>query len=159
MADGTLTVAQVETEAALRITALDASAYNQGTDTKTITATWAEFRSFSQRGVGPASVAHLGFSANVESSPNSGTERDGAREHARLRSRLVVAFSYRLRGDAEIADSRLARDAAHDVIVAINKPTSEWNCEIIDAGRPLFAADSSFLVVSVLFDILHEIEV
>ena len=159
MADSTLTVSQVEEEGARRVTALDASQFNQGASPKVVPAAWTEHDSFSPRGGGPTPVAHLGFSANVETSPNSNRERDTDAGRLRIRSRLVITFRYRLRPGDELVDSRLARDAAHDVLKAINAPTAEWNCEIVNAGQPLFAADQSFLLVSVFFDIVHEIEV
>lgn len=159
MSDITLTVAQVEEEAATRITALDATAFNQGPAAKTVTAAWTEHDSFNPRGGGPVPIAHLGFSANVETSPNADRLRDPPAGRARVRSRLVVTFRYRMRPGDELVDSRKARDAAQDVLRAINAPNPDWNCEIINAGQPLFAADQSFLLVSVFFDIVHEFEV
>ncbi len=155
MSRQTMEIDDVEAEAARRITEIDATAYQQGD----ATAEFSEIQSFNTRGENASSLAHLGFNAVVEDSPNTGDERDGPHTYARVRSRLVIMFSYRLQPGAQIASARLARKAAHDVIRALNAPSSEWNATLVNAGRPLLSGDRSLMIFQIFFDILHEFEV
>lgn len=151
----TLSVAQVEEEVARRITALDATDYNQGG----VSAAWTQGERFGLREDGTSGLAHLLFHVFVESSPNDYSDEGQSYRCARLRSRLTVAFTYRLQVSAQIADSRLARDAAADVVRAINADWPEADAILVDAGQTVITEDGAHLGVLITFDILHEIEV
>jgi hypothetical protein len=156
-----LDVDEVEVRARDRILALNADTermalYRQGT----VDASWREVTQLGLEPAAPAGVAHLSFHAFVEGSPNSRLLRDAAGEEGMFRSQLVVMFTYHVRSDAQIQDSRLARQAAKDVVKAINRDDADWIVEIVDAGRFMLTdTDRPSVVMRVLFNVLHEMGV
>jgi len=151
----TISVAAVEAEAVSRIVALTATAYDQGG----ISAAWTEATTMGPNIQAPAHMAHLRFQAAITDSPSANGERETPGGEARLRSRLDVSFSYILRQSQQRADARLARDAANDIVKAMNVYHDEWDMEIVNAGRPAISGDGRYLAIALSFDIFHNIEV
>lgn len=152
-----MTVRQLEEGVSAVIAALDASDYDQGT----VEAKWTESQIPAVADAGVQPLAHLCYVAHVASSVNTGNDRDETSEYCRLRSSLVVAFGYHLRpGVDQIADSRLATDAAHDVVRAVmGNWTTQANVNLANAGEYSIAASGEYAMVVISFDVLHDLSI
>ncbi len=157
-----LEVHEVEEKAAAKILALNEDAdlmalFTQGNQTK---AAWREVRQLGIEPTATAAVAHLSFHAFVSNSPVTNLARGAPGDLVMLRSRLAVMFTYHCRSDAQIPDSRLARRAAKAIFKALNARDADWMVRPVDAGQFLLTdTDRPSVVMTVLFDVLHEMEV
>lgn len=158
-----MSVRQLEEEVVRRIEALNPAgtdsigAYVQGTSQ----ARWTPIRREGATPTAPAEIVHLSFTVFVESSPRVDGSRGRPGDWETVRSRLNVLFLYYLREQDAVADRRLAYDAANDLVRAINAfPHDQYQPELVDAGRvQVTDGPRPALVVTVVFDINHEIEV
>ncbi len=158
-----LTVRQVEEEMVRRIEALN-PAGTASIDTykqAQAPARWSQVRQAGTTPISSGERAHLAFDCFVESSPVYQGNRGTPGEFQMVRSRANVMFTYHLRASQAVDDRRLALDAAHDIVRAMNDyPRSDWMVDLVDAGRiAVTDTDRPLLVVLVIFDISHEIGV
>lgn len=124
-------------------------------------ARWTEVRREGAVMTAPAEVVHLSFSVFVSSSPLADGSRGTPGDVEVVRSRVNVMFAYYLRESDAVGDRRLARDAANDLIKAVNAlPHNRFIPELVNAGTiQVTDGPRPALVTLVEFDILHEIEV
>lgn len=121
-------------------------------------ARWTEMRSFEAQGEA-SSVTHLRFHAHAESTTTSGTLRGRAYGVDRVSTRLIVTFSYHLRPGRHADDLRNSRDAAQAVVRAVNRACDPRWSPNFESIRNFVDVDRGLAVVSVAFDISHQIEV
>jgi hypothetical protein len=124
-------------------------------------ARWSEERSAGLTLQSPAEVAHLTFQVAIEGSVSEGSTRGTSGDVEMVRSRLGVMFAYYLRPASQVADRRVALDAANDLVRAINAlDKHDFMTELVEAARVAITdTDRPMLVVRLMFDVLHEIEV
>lgn len=150
---GTFKISQLEAALSAIIAELDAEPYQQGRTA----ACWTE----STVAMSPANVAHslghLCYTVTVDSAPVSMS--NGAPPSVKLQSDVVVRFCYKLRPTMQIADSRLASDAANDVCSGLSALSQYYSMRITNAFEPELSSDGEWMLVTVSFIATHTIPI
>ena len=149
------TIAELETTLAARIAALDGSAYSQGSRI----GTWREAKTPLSVTDSAQAIGHLTFNVFVESGRNSGGDRDRPFDGSiKLVSDLVVLVAYHIRPGAQVADMRLASDAALQAARAIlANPQNEFQTQPVNIWRPAVTSDGEWMLVRLDFRAIHEV--
>ena len=151
------TIEELELDAVARIAALDGSAFNQGS---TIIGSWTEATIPLSVEDEAAPLGHLLFNVWAESGRNTGLERDGADEFAKLATDLVVLFTYHIRPGSQIADQRKSSEAARRIVKALMAmPQSQIVYTLVNAFRPALTPDGEWMLVRVDFVALHDLPI
>ncbi len=148
---------------AARIAALDASAYSQGAG---YSDRWTESRVPSTVVESGPAVSHLEFSVIAARSLNVFEDDDFVNDVARLRTTIQVVFSYHVRtgSDSQLADERLAADAAHDIVRTLmdnwpappGKTAPDRIVNLVSPWAALVSNDGEWLLVTTEFDVVHD---
>jgi hypothetical protein len=153
------TFAKVEEAIVARITALDASAYTLGRLAK---AKWHESDAPLSVISDTSALGHLSFGVWISTAPNSNDGRgvtwvnNGIDNLVEIDARLTVAFAFQLRPTVSVADSRVATEAAHDVVVAA---MAAWTADdeatygtvtvrLVDAMQTAVSLDGDWLLIT-----------
>lgn len=149
----------VETLETQLVETLDAAPYQQGA----VSEPW-HIQLFRYAGLeDPDTLAHLALAVGIENSPRY-PQRPSPNGELWVESRILVTFSYRLRGDQDQrADELLAYDAQHEVIRTV-MDTRSWApgrahiAEVVDALSFVPQPDQPYALVTSRFNILHRLE-
>ncbi|MEO0602308.1 MAG: hypothetical protein AAF211_12775 [Myxococcota bacterium] len=151
-----LTYREVEQAFVARIAALDASAYQQHVTTEN----WHE-------SLVPLSVAldrgegHLAFTVAIQSAGNTGLHRDAeVAGEIYVVARAAITFGYRLRAGSQVADARLATDAAHDVTRMLMAPWPASPCPdvaFVEGLQPSLTPDGEWLLVNQIYEVRFDL--
>ncbi len=153
-----VTIKSVQLEMARRITALDATQFNQRAAAQPAS-TWSLSNDPLSIVNDSALLAHLLFSTSVEDAPNTGLDRDAWGEQTLLALDARVLFSYNLRAGKKTADQLDSSEAAADIVAALLAPWPEVNVELANAYRPGRVLDGRWLEVEVRFVIYIDLSV
>ncbi len=97
-------------------------------------------------------LGHLLFNVFAESGRNTGRQRDAADGFTKITADMVVLFTYHLRPTEQIADQRLAADAALLIVRSIMAlPQVYQHFDLVNAWRPALTPDGEWLLIRLDF--------
>lgn len=150
---GEYTIAQLEAALSSLVSEIEAAPYQQGRAPASFTE--------STVAMSPATVAHalghLCYTVTVESAPVSASR--SAPPSCKLSSDVAVRFTYHLRPTAQIADSRLASDAALAIAKALTALSQYYSVQIVNVFEPELSTDGEWMLVTVSFLVTHTIAI
>lgn len=150
----TTTYRAIEEALVARIAALDATPYAQGG-----TAQWRESQVPLSVIQDPSSLAHLAFNVWIQNAA-SGLSRQGELDEVYVTARLVAAFSFRLRPGNQVADARIATDAAVDLTQAVLAPSAAGPSAVVsfvDGLQPALSIDGEWLLVTQTYEVRFDL--
>ncbi len=121
---------------------------------------WTESRfAFGLLGKDARSVVHQAYAVGIGTTTPASLDRQRTSVGSVATTSVTVRFAYRIRGDAQVADTDAALDAGHDLVAAVMAVDRDpgLSVTLVRMSGPTVAGDGTFALAEVEFSVLHRL--